>query len=393
MELDAKIQRDAKELEAELARQGAVYDDPALTPYLQELGRRCLAQEMTQGTLTFDFQIVRDPTVNAYAIANGRSYYHMGLLAKMRNPDMLAAIMAHETSHIIHRDILYRVDSLHQKTIAAKLAELTLVPAASLVGAGGLASLVLNVSYASSVTGYGRDREAAADTYALERLQAVGLNPAAVVQAFEVLLQEDEKYRRGLEIWFLMDHPKTRLRIAEAKEWLSAKGLSETPLADDPEFLRLTDPIRLEAASLNIRFERYFHALDMLEDYLRRHPSDPEALALQAECYRRLAEVPKAAELELSAKQWSAMKPKDEKLWMAEWRDKAETALRGVVQRHPKYPASYRELGLLYAAKGQRQEAARNLETYLALKPDARDKRYITSQRDRVLSETSQATP
>lgn len=379
--LEAKIQEDSRQLEQKLAREGAIYDDPKATAYLQDLGERLVPPEATLGGFTYQFHIVRDPTVNAYSLPDGHSYCHVGLLARMRNPDMLAAVLAHELSHAIHRDSLYMLDSFHQKTVAAKIVELTLLPAAAVFGAGGLASLTLNAVYAASVTGYGREKEAQADTFGSERLQAVSMNPAAMTQVFELLLKDEKRYKQGFEIWFIMDHPATRQRLADAKTWLANQDLGDLKLpADDPQFLLLTDPIRLETASLDIRFERYFHALEILEDVLSRQPTNAAALTLQGECCRRLAEDSKPAELELSSDAWKEIRPKKKDDWKPQYQGKAQEAFSKALQDNPTWADAYRGLGLLLASQGRREEAVKYLQDYLRLNPEAKDKRFITAQ-------------
>ena len=71
---------------------------------------------MTAGTVlgttlhlvVFDVKIVviKDPYLNAFAFPNGVIYIHTGMLARMDNEAQLAALLAHEMSHCIHRHTL-----------------------------------------------------------------------------------------------------------------------------------------------------------------------------------------------------------------------------------------------------------------------------------------------
>lgn len=385
VDLEQQLREDSHQLQEKLAREGALYDDPALTGYLRELGHKLIPPNLPDGLLEYDFLLIRDPTVNAVSFPNGKTYYHLGLLAHMRTPAMLAAVMAHEISHALHRDMVYLRDDLRQKTIAAKLAQITLVPGAALFGFGDLANLLLNTSYAASVTGYGRDKEARADLYALERLQAAGMNPAAINQVFEIFLKEEERFKQGLEIWFLMSHPTTRQRLADTKKWLEEHGLKmAAPLEDDLGFLKFTDPARIEAANLNIRYGRYFHALDILQDVKSRQPDDPNVLCLEAECYLRLTQDERSAETELSSKSWAEVRPKNEAAWKQTWEEKTKGLLDTVLSQHPNLPNAHRELGLFYAARSEKLLAIQHLESYLALKPDAKDRRFVTSQMEEL---------
>jgi Zn-dependent protease with chaperone function len=381
IELEQKLNDQARQMEEKFAKQGAVYEDPLILLYLEEMGSRLARFPLSDTpSIHHRFKILRDPTVNAFAMPNGSVYYHMGLLAKMRNNDMVAAVTAHELSHILHRDSLYHMEDYQKKTVAAKIAQMVLVPGAALVGAADLVNLALNTVYAGSVAGYGREKEARADRDALERLQAVGANPFGLVQTIEVLLREEERYQRGIEIWFLMDHPSNRKRLEDAKAWLASQGLDTQLPLDDPEFLRLTDPMRIETARLNIQLKRYFHALDLIEDVLARQPNDAVALALQAECYRLLAEDPKAAELELNAKAWRAIAPKNKEAWRKEWQAKALEGFGKALAIDGTSPDGLKGLGFLQAAQGETEQALQTLNAYLAFHPNAKDRRFVSNR-------------
>jgi len=389
LDLETRILDDSRQLELKLQREGAIYEDSNLSAYLRALWQRLVPNDQVHSPIQYDFKIVRDPTVNAYAIPSGRTYYHAGLISKMRNPDMLAGVMAHEISHVVHRDTLYLLDDLKQKTIAAKIAEMALVPAAAVFGAAGLASMTLNVVYATSVTGYGRDKEAQADGYALERLRAAGMNPAATSQVFEVFLKERERYQRGLEIWFVMNHPTNEQRLEDAREWLKEQGLEGLkPPPDDLDFLRLTEPVRLITAEIDIRFERYFHALDTLEDVLSREKDNSEALTLQGTCYRKLALDQMAAELELSRRAWNREK-RSKADWESHWQAKAKDVLLRAVESEASWAPAYRELGLLYMDQKEKEQAIEHLEAYLELAPEARDKRFVRAMLRRLREDDS----
>lgn len=387
VDLERKLHRDSAQLEEELHRNGALYEDAGLNAYLRQLGERLRPPDGMQSSIASDFRLVRDPTVNAFALPNGKTYYHIGLLAKMRNPEMLAAVMGHEISHVAHRDSLYWVDDYHQKTATAKIAQMVLVPGAafagSAAGVGGLANLAnlsLNLIYAASVTGYGRENEARADSDALTALSQAGINPASVAHVFEAFLKEEERYQRGPEIWFLMSHPSTRRRLANATAWLKEQRVETGPAKDNPAFLRMTDALRLESARLNIQYERYFHALDLVEDVLKRQPEHAGAVTLQAICYQRLAEDPDVAERELTRKTWKKVRPDQMEDWKTVWQEKSATTFEQALSIDPHYPEAHQGLGFLQAGRGNKDRAIESLETYLRYRPEAADRRFVTSQ-------------
>src|SRR2546426_7325972 len=47
-----------------------------------------------------------DPTLNAFAMPNGRIYVHSGLLSRLDNEAQLATILGHEMTHVTSRHAL-----------------------------------------------------------------------------------------------------------------------------------------------------------------------------------------------------------------------------------------------------------------------------------------------
>jgi predicted Zn-dependent protease len=100
--------------------------------------------------------------MNAFSLLQGGIYIHAGLLARLDNEAQLAHVLAHEITHTVKRHQLKFVRSMKNKTVAAKLAEIVLAPAAGAFAGGGGANLIstlIGLTYAASVTGYGRENE------------------------------------------------------------------------------------------------------------------------------------------------------------------------------------------------------------------------------------------
>ena len=50
--------------------------------------------------IEYEFFVLRDPSPNAFALPNGHIYVHTGMLARLRDEDQLAALLAHEINHV-----------------------------------------------------------------------------------------------------------------------------------------------------------------------------------------------------------------------------------------------------------------------------------------------------
>src|SRR5687767_1882001 len=88
--------RAEKEEEALLKRAKA-YDDPLLEEYLTRLTDRLVPESVrAAGGPGLKVGVIRDPTLNAFAMPNGRIYLHTGLLSRFENEAQLATVLGHE---------------------------------------------------------------------------------------------------------------------------------------------------------------------------------------------------------------------------------------------------------------------------------------------------------
>lgn len=77
-----------------------VTDDPAVTAYLTGIGDR-LVQRLPPAHLRFHYFLVESAASDAFAAPGGRIYVSRGMVALLRGPDEMAAILAHEMGHIV----------------------------------------------------------------------------------------------------------------------------------------------------------------------------------------------------------------------------------------------------------------------------------------------------
>ena len=73
--------------------------DPFLTSYMNHLGQNLVAQ-MGPQPFHYNFFIVNDPSMNAFAVPGGYVFIHTGMIRMADREGELAGVMAHEISHI-----------------------------------------------------------------------------------------------------------------------------------------------------------------------------------------------------------------------------------------------------------------------------------------------------
>ncbi|GIW42221.1 MAG: hypothetical protein KatS3mg076_2798 [Candidatus Binatia bacterium] len=379
---EQKLIRRSDELERELAEKGLVYDDPALLEYLDAVGQK-LVPPAARGRIRFRFAVLRDPTINAFALAQGSVYVHTGLLARLENEAQLAMILGHEVAHTVERHQLEFLRSLRNKTVAAKVAEMVLLPAAVVFGGAGggqLASDLLALSYAATVTGFGRENEEEADRQGLLAMARAGYDVREGVRVFELLTEMEDP--GALEGFFYSSHPSNEAR-REYLRGLLRSGLvrAEAGRTNAEAYRRATEGVVVENIRLRLRRRHYDYARREAERALARDPTRATLHYYLGEAHRLLATDPEGAAKEAALRKRTTRV--DRKI-VESFRSKApeefEAALeayRRALSLDPSLALAHRGIGMVAHARGERETASKALRAYLAGRPDAPDRRYV----------------
>ncbi|MBI2153860.1 MAG: tetratricopeptide repeat protein [Candidatus Rokubacteria bacterium] len=377
---ERRIWAEAEKEEAKLEKSGKVYDDPLLEEYLGRIGDRLVGSEVREAGVGLRFTVFRDPSLNAFAMPNGRVYIHTGLLARLENESQLAMILGHELSHVTNRDALRfqrdatnKMIALNVLAIAAsigvavaagKQAERGNVVGAAVLSqtANAILGLGLQLAALAAINGYGRDIERQADELGMERLVRAGYDPKQAPRVFG-LLKKDGGDPSRLENFFFGNHPRLDERIEITNELLrtryAAAAREPDRIVDTPEFgLRIRTVVR-ENAALDIRAGRFNLARAQLDRVLAITPGDPVAHLYYGDLYR------------IQSQRARALPDKDTLV------QKAIEEYTQAAQLDPQYPDPFRQLGFLYYQQNERDRAREAFQTYLRLKPDAPDARRI----------------
>ena len=191
--VDNDYRAEADAVDAQYEKRGVVLHDPDLQAYIDSVGNRVLGGRSVPEKVTYRFLVLRDPTVNAFALPNGSVYITTGLLALLENEAQLAGVLGHETAHIYERHPYLENRSIRKKTVAAEI-----IAVAAACAPGGYASWLAataatNIStliLVESVYGYSRELESQADQDGLAAMTVAGYNPHAMAVAFELLDQD-----------------------------------------------------------------------------------------------------------------------------------------------------------------------------------------------------------
>ena len=200
-------------------------DDPLLGDYLQAIWAPLMAAARDRGELgpeledrfAWDLLLVRDRSVNAFALPGGYMGVHTGLIAVVSSADELAAVLAHELSHVTQRHISRLMTKQQQQTpwvigamILGALAASKSPDAANAAIVGGQALAV------QGQLNFSRDMEREADRVGFGVMTQAGFEGQGVSGMFEKLQQAARLNDNGAYP-YLRSHPLTTERIAEAR--------------------------------------------------------------------------------------------------------------------------------------------------------------------------------
>ncbi|MFM9916039.1 MAG: M48 family metalloprotease [Rhizobacter sp.] len=214
-------------------------DDPILLEYLQSLWQPLLAAARLRGDLgeelnqRFAYQpfLVRDRSVNAFALPGGYMGIHLGLMAITQTRDELASVMAHEMTHINQRHIARGFANSKRQSLISAAAMIIGVLAATRSGGGDAANAMIVGGQAAGIQGqlnFSRDMEREADRIGSQMMASAGFEPAGMASMFERLQQSSRLNDNG-GYPYLRSHPLTTERIGEARARLGTAGLTSTP--------------------------------------------------------------------------------------------------------------------------------------------------------------------
>jgi Zn-dependent protease with chaperone function len=110
-------------------REPAYIDDAEVASYVDGLGRRLLGV-VPGARQDFEFFVMRDATINAFALPGGFIGVHTGLLTTAESESEVASVLAHEIAHVTQRHIARMIGNQQQMQLPTMIA----LAAAILIG-------------------------------------------------------------------------------------------------------------------------------------------------------------------------------------------------------------------------------------------------------------------
>ena len=216
----------------EVAQSIGFVDDPALQAYVAGIGKR-MAAKSERPNLPWEFHVVNDAAVNAFALPGGFIYVTRGLLAHMNSEAELASVLGHEIGHVTARHSVQQISKAQLATLGLGIGSILSSDVAQFAG---LASQGLGVLFLK----YGRDAENQADQLGFKYALGQNYDVREMANVFQTLGRASQAGGGGgrLPEW-LSTHPNPENRVTRTQERLDTLQASlDKTLVGREEYLQ-----------------------------------------------------------------------------------------------------------------------------------------------------------
>ncbi len=179
-----------KSVSKQARKQLELVEDPEVVAYVNEIGQK-LAVVAGRNDFEYEFYVVMDDNLNAFALPGGKVFVNAGAIAKTNSEAELAGLLAHELSHAV---LSHGFQLVAEGNLVANVTQY--VP---------LGNTVANLF----VLNYSRDMERQADTLGTRLLSSTGYAADGLLNLMITLGQQE---KNNPPSW-LSSHPATDDRV------------------------------------------------------------------------------------------------------------------------------------------------------------------------------------
>jgi predicted Zn-dependent protease len=395
--VDLELLEQSNLLDQKLERDGLVLGDEAANTYLRSVGQSLIPKGLVLERVSWRFRALRDPQPNAFALPNGSIYISTGLLTLIDNESQLAAIIAHELTHVMRRHTY-----LQNRSNRKKFLTMNIMSAVGAYAPGGVVGAVIIIVTAvapfivvATIFGYSRDLEREADLKGIDMMISAEYPPQEMIGVMKLLDEDIEGENVRL---FYNDHPALNERIKYLSTYLGARADKVTAQMElnreRKVYFQNMESLMRRDIQLSINAGRFRSAVHLAQRLVDFH-ADSENLFWLAEAYRTLGpRAPQLTSKELtnSAKKSAAKQrekrtveeeerellatPEGKDNWQRHQQQAEELYLRALKAENL-VPVAHRGLGMLYEKLQRANDAAAEYEKYIELSPAAPDRERI----------------
>ena len=182
-------------------------DSSPETQYIRQIGQRLVAVIPKENSWPFQFHVVAQKEINAFALPGGEMFVNIGTINAASNEAELAGVMAHEMSHVYMQHSAKQIQKAQLTQGLAGIAGAILGDRGGVLGSLGQTGIQIGAGMV--MLKYSRSDEAQADDVGARILYRAGYNPQALADFFKKLQAQG-----GTPPQFLSDHPNPGNREA-----------------------------------------------------------------------------------------------------------------------------------------------------------------------------------
>ncbi|UVI39877.1 M48 family metalloprotease [Qipengyuania spongiae] len=333
--------------------------------------------------------LINDPSINAFVAGGQAVYLHSGLISAAGSANEVQGVVAHELGHITGGHIVRQGDGMKAASNISLLSLLAGIGAA-LAGAGDAAMAAVMAGQRAAMgkfLAYSRMEEGSADIAGAQFLSDAGITGQGSLTFFGRLQNREFRYgySQDDDAAFTRTHPLSGDRIATLREVYEKDPAWNTPpdaelqqrfiriraklagyLSDPQQILRTypesdtSVPARYARAYAYHRTARVEEALDETRALLATAPDDPYFLELQGQILLESGRPEEALGVLRRATALTNAQPLIATLFGhaliatedSSNHEEAERVLRAAVAKDRFNPFAWRQLGTVYAARG-----------------------------------------
>ncbi len=221
-EAERKIGEATKE---KIFEQYHVFPSTTVGAYVNRVGQK-LASVSDRPTVDYEFNVLDNDLINAFAAPGGFIFVTRGLLENMNDEAELAMVLGHEIAHVA---ALHGVQMIQKEMGQNALTILGTIGAALTLGPEAMIMVANTADLFSSLylLGYSREKELEADNLGLQYLLRAGYDPQASVTFLKQLQKQDDDKAKGWDLYF-RTHPNTSERIEIIESMIGRSKRDET---------------------------------------------------------------------------------------------------------------------------------------------------------------------
>jgi len=170
-----------------------LYENKAINVYVNKVGM-WLAQNSDRPDLPWQFGVINSSAINAFAAPGGFVFITSGMLMQLENEAQLAAVLAHEISHVTEK---HHLNAIKEEANRSAVTETLFISAQAYQGNANSSSQeqeyrawakkVTGMAQELYVKGLNKDDEYQADQYGIRLLAKSGYDAFAYIDNLQVL--------------------------------------------------------------------------------------------------------------------------------------------------------------------------------------------------------------